>query len=171
MTTSNVTSKRNTSVPSPTLRFMRALDEIVASLILVLIILLTVAGVVCRYLLNQPLAWQEEISTVLMVWLVFIGCSVVAKRSTPIRIDSLTEMLPPRHRRHVLWAVQVLMLLVLGVVCFYAGLLTLQTQKHTAILKIPYQVVYMAVPISMLLMICYTARDLIQSVRSRRSAH
>lgn len=69
------------------------LDEIFAGLVLGLIILLTIAGVLFRYLLNQPIAWQEEISTVLMVWFVFMGCSVVAKHKSHICINTSTERL------------------------------------------------------------------------------
>jgi len=155
---------------SQCLKILRSLDEIIASLVLVFILLLTMTGVVFRYLLNQPLAWQEEISTVLMVWLVFMGCSLVAKKSTPIRIDTLTELLPRRQKRIWLCVVHVTVLVVLGVVLYYSALLTLQTQKQTSVLKIPYQCVYAAIPISVFLMMCTTMTDFIKTARPGRSA-
>jgi TRAP-type C4-dicarboxylate transport system permease small subunit len=146
-------------------RVIRSLDEIIASLLLGAIMLLTLTGVFFRYILHQPLAWQEEVSGVLMAWLVFMGCSVVAKKSAHIRIDSLTAKLPPRHRRVWLCMIQILVLAVLGIVLFYACRLTLQTQKQTSILKISYQYIYGAVPVSTLLMMGTTLADLVKGPR------
>ena len=148
-------------------QFVYALDEILASTALAVIILLTLAGVFCRYLLNHPIPWQEEVSTVLMVWLVFMGCSVVAKKSAHIRIDTLSKLAPPRARTVWLIAVNLIMLTVLGIVCFYAARLTMQTQKLTTLLKIPYQVVYAAAPISIALIIIHTVIDTVKLTRHR----
>ena len=140
-------------MPNPK-RIVTSLDEIISSIVLGLIILLTLVGVLFRYIVNRPIAWQEEVSVVLMVWLVFLGSSVVAKKSTHIRIDTLTFIL-----------------LVLGLIFYYTVNLTLQTQKQTTILKIPYRFVYCAAPISILLVICHTSRHWVQSLKACRSQH
>jgi len=150
-------------------KFVCSIDEIIASLVLGFIILLTVSGVFFRYVLNRPLAWQEEISMVAMVWLVFMGSTVVAKRSAHIRIDTLSNLLPPKCRQIWLFVVSALMLLVLGLVFYFSAKLTLQTQKQTTILRIPYGFVYLAAPVSTLLMMCYTALDLGRLIRRFRS--
>jgi len=145
------------------------LDELISVLVLAFIILLTVSGVFFRYILHRPIAWQEELSTVAMVWLVFIGASVVAKKSAHIRIDSLSNLLPQKYRKIWLLIVNAFVLLVLGLLFCFSAQLTWQTQKLTTILKIPYGFVYMAAPISTLLMMTYTARDLGRLVRDCRS--
>ena len=154
-----------------TKRLIYAIDEILAGLALSVIIVLTVVGVFCRYVLNQPIAWQEEVSVVTVVWLVFMGASVVARQSMHIRIDSLIRLLPPTYQQ--VWAVVVngLILLVLGCAFIYATQLTLQTQKLTTILKIHYRYVYGAAPISLGLMIGHTVKDLVRSIRRRRRGH
>jgi TRAP-type C4-dicarboxylate transport system permease small subunit len=151
-------------------KLIYSIDEIIAGLVLSLIILLTVLGVFFRYILNQPISWQEEISMVAMVWLVFMGASVVAKRSAHIRIDTLSNVLPEKCRQIWLFMVNTLVFFVLGLVFYYSAKLTLQTQKLTTILKIPYRFVYLAAPASTLLMMCYTALDLVRSMRTRRGA-
>ena len=95
---------------------------------------------------------------------------VVAKKSAHIRIDTLTELLPDKHKQIWLCLANVLILLVLALVFYHSAKLTLQTQKLTTILKIPYQCVYIAAPISMFLMICHTAVDLAGLLRTARSA-
>jgi len=152
-------------------KLVYSMDEIIASLVLAFIILLTVSGVFFRYVLSQPLAWQEEVSMVAMVWLVFMGASVVAKRSAHIRIDTLSNLLPQGYRQIWLFIANALVFLVLGLLFYYSTKLTLQTQKLSTILKIPYLFVYGAAPISALLMMCYTAVALIRSIRSCGSAN
>ena len=152
-------------------RLILSLDEIIASLVLAFITLLTVAGVFCRYVLNRPIAWQEEVSMVAMVWLVFMGCSVVAKRSAHIPIDTLTRLLPEKYRHLWLCCVNGLIVLVLGLMFWHATKLTLQTQKLTTILKIPYQFVYGVAPLSTLLMIGHILTETVRSVRRQRSAN
>ena len=150
-------------------KLVYSIDEIIASLVLVFIILLTVSGVVFRYVLNQPISWQEELSMVAMVWLVFMGSSVVAKRSAHIRIDTLSNLLPRKYQQIWLFIVNAFVFLVLGLVFYYSAKLTLETQKQTTILKIPYGFVYLAAPVSTLLLMCYTAMDLGRLIRTCRS--
>lgn len=151
-------------------RLVFSLDEIIASLVLAFITLLTVAGVFCRYVVNQPIAWQEEVSMVAMVWLVFMGCSVVAKRSAHIRIDTLASLMPEKYQHIWLCCVNGVVILVLGLMFWHATKLTLQTQKLTTILKIPYQCVYGVAPLSTLLMIGHVLTETIRSVKQQRSA-
>jgi TRAP-type C4-dicarboxylate transport system permease small subunit len=108
-------------------KLVYSIDEIIASLVLAFIILLTVSGVFFRYILHQPIAWQEELSTVAMVWLVFMGSSVVAKRSAHIRIDTLANSLPQAYQQIWLLMVNLLVFLVLGLVLYYSAKLSWQT--------------------------------------------
>ena len=146
-----------------------ALDEIIAALVLSFIILLTVSGVFLRYALSRPLPWQEELSLVAMVWLVLIGSSVVARRSGHVRIDTLIRLLPAKQQQVWRCIIHTLVLFVLGLVFYFSAQLTLQTQKLTTVLKIPYQFVYGAAPVSVLLMMFHTALALGKSYRLHRS--
>ena len=47
------------------------LDIIVASVTLIVLIALTFAGVVMRYIVGQPFTWLEEVQLFCMVWIVF----------------------------------------------------------------------------------------------------
>jgi TRAP-type C4-dicarboxylate transport system permease small subunit len=151
-------------------KLVYSIDEIIAALVLAFIILLAVSGVFFRYILQQPIAWQEELLTAAMVWLVFMGGSVVAKKSAHIRIDSLCKLLPQKYQQIWLLSVNALMFLVLGLLFFFSAQLAWQTQKLTTILKIPYGLVYMAAPITTLMMMTYTARDVGRLMRDCRSA-
>ncbi len=51
-------------------------------------------SVVFRYVLNSPLAWSEELASLLFAWLTFIGAYVGIRSRSHIRIDTLVLVLP-----------------------------------------------------------------------------
>lgn len=52
-----------------------------------------------RYVLNDSIAWTEEIDRYLLMWLTFIGSAVVFRRRTNIAVDILPYMLPEKAAR------------------------------------------------------------------------
>ncbi|MGE4282447.1 MAG: TRAP transporter small permease [Clostridia bacterium] len=81
--------------------FIRKLSDITNSIAvkvsLVLIVLLTIltsAGVVYRYILQAPLIWVYETSVVLFAWMIFVGTSIAFKRREHIRLEFLIHALP-----------------------------------------------------------------------------
>lgn len=58
-----------------------------------------------RYVLNDSVAWTEEVARYLLIILTFIGSAGAVRRGTHIRVEALEMALPMRGRR-VLWAFQ-----------------------------------------------------------------
>ena len=56
--------------------------------------LITIAQVVTRYGFNHPLTWPEELCTLLLVWMTFVGASLLLKKEQHIEIDFFTKLLP-----------------------------------------------------------------------------
>ena len=55
-------------------------------------------GVVFRFL-NRPLAWSDELSTYLLVWVGFVGWIIAGNRGSHIRVRVLLDRLPRRAAR------------------------------------------------------------------------
>ena len=68
------------------------LPNVVAAVVLATITLLVVAQVIVRYVLGGSLAWSEELTRLLFVWMVLVAAS----RAQPMRIDQLVLALPKR---------------------------------------------------------------------------
>ena len=68
---------------------------------------LCLAGIVCagalqvvfRYVLNAPLAWPEEVSRLLLVWLTYLGALVLPHSGRHVAVGVLYDRLPPSRRR------------------------------------------------------------------------
>ena len=59
-------------------------------------------GVVLRYLFNYAFPWTEEVVRYSIVWLVFLGGSIAARRGAHISMDILVVYLPPRAKLFVM---------------------------------------------------------------------
>src|SRR3954469_11553189 len=67
-----------------------------------------------RYVLNDSLAWTEEIARYGLIWVTFIGAIMVTRRHTHIAVVLLPNLLPARAGRLLLAVVDIVMLAFLG---------------------------------------------------------
>jgi TRAP-type C4-dicarboxylate transport system permease small subunit len=74
-------------------------EELIAVFCLAMLVLLTLANVVVRYLTDESFAATEEISIALMVVMVLAGASAAAVRDQHIRIEFFYETGSPARRR------------------------------------------------------------------------
>jgi TRAP-type C4-dicarboxylate transport system permease small subunit len=57
-----------------------------------------------RYVLNDSLAWTEEIARYGLIWVVFVGGIMVTRRNTHIAVELLSNVMKPGRLRAVLLA-------------------------------------------------------------------
>ncbi|WP_118134947.1 TRAP transporter small permease [Oceanicella sp. SM1341] len=78
------------------MKYIGQLAVLVASLLLVVLVGITVASVGMRYIAGAPLQWTEEISGLLMVWIVMIGAIACEREKQHLTIDFIVALLPRR---------------------------------------------------------------------------
>lgn len=76
-------------------------EEILAVACMALLVLLTLANVVVRYLTDQSFATTEEVSIALMVVMTVAGASAAAARDRHVRIEYFYETGSARRRRRL----------------------------------------------------------------------
>lgn len=76
-------------------------EEVVAVACMALLVALTLANVVVRYLTDQTLAPTEEVSIALMVVMTLAGASAAAARDRHVRVEYFYETGPARRRRRL----------------------------------------------------------------------
>ena len=97
-----------------------------------------------RYVLNDSLAWTEEIARYGLMWIVFIGGIMVTRRNTHIAVELLSNVMKPGPARAVLLAlVDFIKLGFLGLLAFFS--LTITERMHLqrmTVFDLPMSYVY-----------------------------
>lgn len=91
-------------------------SESIAAVLLVAVVLMNLAQVTFRYVLNDPLSWTEESMRYATVWMVFLAGSAALFRGEHMVINVFAEVRSPR----VQWALHIA---VLGCIAAFSLLL------------------------------------------------
>jgi tripartite ATP-independent transporter DctM subunit len=78
--------------------FMGRLIEIPAALLVVAEIVTLFAGVVARYIVQQPLIWSDELASILFLWLAMLGSVVAFRRAEHMRMTAVVASATPAVR-------------------------------------------------------------------------
>jgi TRAP-type C4-dicarboxylate transport system permease small subunit len=140
--------------------YLGKLEEIVAGIFLVLMSVCTIGNVVARYVFNSPIAWAEEFARYAFVWLVLLGAVACTKQKRHIIIDAVVAPLPGRVRAGALVAADLLIIALMATLARYGWVLTTMSTEPTSMMEIPQYLIYVAVPLSAVLVIFYTVDDL-----------
>jgi tripartite ATP-independent transporter DctM subunit len=71
-----------------------AVETVAAGLVLVEIFVL-LAGVIARYVFQEPLVWSDELASVLFLWLSMLGAVVALRRGEHMRMTGLVNRVGP----------------------------------------------------------------------------
>src|SRR5215213_10388499 len=78
-----------------------------------------------RYVLNDSLAWTEEIARYGLMWVVFIGGAMVTRRRSHIAVELLSNVMKPGPARAGLLAlVDLIKLVFLGLLAWFSVTIT-----------------------------------------------
>lgn len=127
-------------------------------------------NVVLRYVFLSPIAWAEEFSLYLLVWIVFVGASVAIRTRGHVAIDLVPRALSPVNRRRLALLVGTLVLIFLAVFFYYSAVHTLRTAASgqvTPIMLAPMWLTYLAMPVGSALMFLRTVQFLWSIVRGQ----
>ena len=90
-----------------------------------LIFLSVILQVGCRFILQSPLSWPEELARILFIYLVFIGAAEVSRERSHIAIDLKDVFHLSSKTDHYLGLIRhILVLAVLGIMAYGAYVIT-----------------------------------------------
>lgn len=107
-----------------------------------------------RYVLNDSLAWTEEIARYLLMCVTFIGGAIVVRKKGHIAVDLLANLMRPSAARTLLMAVvDVVKLGFLGLLAYFSVLIVerMHYQRMT-VFDLPMSIVYGGVALGCFLM-------------------
>lgn len=70
--------------------------EAVASILLVFVIGLLLAGVISRYVLSLPIVWIDEAASISFLWLAMLGSAIAIDRNEHLRLTIFLNLIPER---------------------------------------------------------------------------
>lgn len=148
-------------------KWLYSIDDILAVIAISTVSILTIVNVFCRFILNSPISWVEEVTLGCFVWLVFIGISSAMKRDGHIGVDYFMLKLPKNLRNILNLVGAAVIYFVLIYMFIYLGwdLATSAGGKLTPVLGINYLYIDIAVPLGGFLTAIHFTIKLIHSFR------
>ncbi|MGG4603202.1 TRAP transporter small permease [Paenalcaligenes sp. Me131] len=127
---------------------LNKLGNALLGLILGALVCITVGGVFMRYVMHMPWHWVEEMSGLLMVWIIFMGVFFAERDHENLTISFLTDAMRPRVRQIVYVLMGVLSVAVLLIAAWWSWNLAGAVQaRMTRILGISLFWIYVPVTI------------------------
>jgi len=141
-------------------------EEIICAILLAVMVVSVSSAVFCRYVLNAPLPWPEELSRFALVWMTFVGSALAAKRNSHILVDFFVSFLPERGRIGMALLVNASLLAFLALF-FWLSLQIVQKSwvSVSPALSINMGFVYLSLPLSSVLMFAHLARHTVDLAR------
>lgn len=132
----------------------------------VIMIAITFLQVVFRYVFSAPLPWSEEAARYCFVWIVFLGAALGLERGVHLGVDLLVNRMPKTARRYTAFICD-LLIACFALVIIYASLPVLQLNalQHSPALGVPMSWIYLAIPVSMALILLITLIRMIKTLR------
>ena len=128
----------------------------IIGLLLAFMVVIVFSNVIARYFLNSSLAWSEEVSRFMFIWLAFLGAVLAYVKNEHLGLDILTMILPDKASRAVLVLANLLVIAAIGIILYGGWTMTTFTFSSgwtSPALAIPYGFVYIIVPFSGLLLL------------------
>ena len=135
----------------------------------VVMIVVTLAQVVFRYVIAAPLPWSEELARYCFVWIVFLGAAIGLSRGIHLGVDLFVNMLPEPVRRG-LDALTSALIAGFAATVIYASLpvMSMNMLQRSPALGVQMSWIYAAIPISMALIFLICAERVFAYLLSRR---
>jgi TRAP-type C4-dicarboxylate transport system permease small subunit len=122
-----------------------------------------------RYVLNDSLAWTEELARYVLIVVSFAGAVTVARKGTHIFLEFLYRYLPPRIGKVLSIVTECISGAFYLYMCWVGIQLALKTRTKMASVEIPKSIVYWAVALCLGVMAVHSFYWLIHKIRQSPS--
>jgi TRAP-type C4-dicarboxylate transport system permease small subunit len=130
-----------------------------------IMLLLAIAQILFRYVLNISVPWTEEAARWLFVWQIFLGSSLMLKEHGHLKITMVRDLLPYTVQKVVDLIMSLLgLIFIIGI--FFGSLQMIGSVQNVTAgsFSLSVKYMYLVVPISMVLMVLVYGRRVFQDV-------
>jgi len=146
------------------------IPRVVLVMLMIIMLVDMMLGVFIRYVVGQALAWSEEVGTLCLIWLTFIGGAIGITRGSHFSIHLFLDRLGA-HQQRVLQTAIALLIMLFGLVVAPYGL-ELTSRNSTSItpgLGLNLGVQYASAFVGGVLMVGYAVALAFEVLRGRKA--
>ena len=123
-------------------------EELLAAIAISIVVISAFYGVISRYILNNPVAWSNEVATIAFTWTVFLGAAAAWKSNKHIHLDLVYNFFPNKIKIISDWLKNIILIVFIAFALYLSIQFTITAyNKPTAILRIPFSYVDLPVVI------------------------
>ena len=101
-------------------RVVRRMEEVVFTLIIVIMIAIGLAPIILRYTGMPGITWTESLSQHMLLWITFLGAGTAIRERSSISIDAAPHLLSPRKRIFLRAITEIFSAIVCGVLVYFS---------------------------------------------------
>jgi TRAP-type C4-dicarboxylate transport system permease small subunit len=139
--------------------------------LLVLAITLMVSyDVLMRYFLDEPQLFVDELTSFILVAVIFFGTGPTFQKGGHIRVDLLTNLLKPRTQSHLRVITLLIGIALLGIVTYETMVSTIvafQVGRVSAVMAYPLWIAMSFIPLGLILMAFSMGVELVKVIRGK----
>ncbi|MFY0606817.1 MAG: TRAP transporter small permease [Cyclobacteriaceae bacterium] len=142
----------------------------VLAFIMALMVINVLWQVISRYLLGSPSIFTDELATFMLIWVGLLGAAYATGQGKHLAIDILPNKLDDKSRAKLNMFIYLIMVSFALLIMVVGGsrlvYLTLSLEQLSATLRIPLGYIYLALPISGLLIMYYAIDNLLTQLKN-----
>ena len=138
---------------------VNALAKTVALVLTAVLISVISIGIIFRYLFNSPLSWEQEASTLLFIWVAFLGASIAFHMKAHVSITFLFDTFLKGFKVGAFLIKHIIPLIFFGIMILKGGEIVRQTASRSfQTLPISLGWLYGAMPTSGAMMLLHSLK-------------
>lgn len=147
------------------------LVDIMIVVVLSVMIVDVAVGVFFRYVLNNAIAWVEEVSRYLMIWVAFLSMGMVMRDEQNVGVEFVVNWFPKGGKKVIKVITHLVIGIFLGIVLYHSIRYTrvLRIQRSPA-LGIPMMYPYISVAIGAFLMLMENIKLMVEYATGKKTA-
>ncbi|MDY3822584.1 MAG: TRAP transporter small permease [Eubacteriales bacterium] len=146
---------------------LKNLDEIIITIMLVIVCVVLIMQVFFRFVLNSPLIWSEELARYLFIWLTMLGLSYNVRTDNNISMTLIVSKMPKEAQKILSLGTDLIGIAVF-VYLFPAAVIHMKSQVNvfTNAMRLPMVLLVSSVPIGFGLTIIQLILHFVRTLRS-----
>lgn len=150
-------------------KFLDKALELIGITILSVMIIMVLYQIFTRTVLNNPNTITEEFVRFSLVWLSMLSSAYVVGKQSHLAVSILSDKLSGKNKYILQIVIQILFLLFAAVIMIFGGIkgVKISMAQISPSLSLPMGYVYMAVPVSGVIMLIYSVLNLMDYINNK----